>query len=183
MDAGLFFWILARVCGLAAFAALSLSLLTGAALRTAVLDWLAPNRALKSLHEFTAVLWLPLGLLHMVALVLDSTARVGVLDLVVPFGVHYPGAPQATLAIGLGTLSFELFAAVAVTGWLRRRLEARTWRWIHRLAYLAFAMLFAHALLAGSDFSDPAVSALTWSVAFMLAVLTAARALFGRLPA
>lgn len=183
MNPDLFFWMLARVCGLASFAALSLSLLSGAALRTAVLDWLATNRALRSTHEFTALLWIPLGLLHMAALVLDSTARIGLLDLLVPFRVHYDGAPQATLAIGLGTLTFELFAVVAITGWLKRRMSAAAWRWIHRLAYLAFGLLFLHAVLAGSDFSDPAVSALTWSVAFALALISVARALYGRLPA
>lgn len=183
MDADLFFWILARVCGLASFAALSISLLTGAALRTAVLDWLATNRALRSVHEFSALLWIPLGVLHVVALVLDKTARISITDLVLPFQVHYPGVPQATLAIGLGTLTLELFAVVAVTGWLKRRLSLGLWQWIHRLSYLAFAMLFLHAVLSGSDFSDPVVSALTWSVAFVLAIISIARVLWGRLPA
>lgn len=183
MDSDLFFWILARVCGLTSFAALSIALLTGTALRTAVLDWLASNRALRSVHEFTAVLWIPLGLLHVAALVLDHTARIALTDLVIPFQVVYPGVPQATLAIGLGTVTLELFAVVAITGWLKRRLTVGIWQWIHRLSYLAFALLFLHAVLAGSDFSDPAVSALTWSVAFVLGVITLARVLWGRLPA
>ena len=183
MNPDLFFWILARVCGLSAFAALSISLLTGAALRTAVLDWLGSNRSLRSVHEFTAILWIPLGLLHMLSLVLDQTARIGLLDLFIPFRVDYAGSPTATLAIGLGTVAFELFAVVAVTGWLKKRLSTAIWQWIHRLSYLAFGLLFLHAVLAGTDFSDPVVSALTWSVAFVLAVIALARALFGRLPA
>lgn len=178
MTPDLFFWILARVAGLSAFAALSISLLTGLALRTAVLDWVGSNRALRSLHEFTALLWIPLGVLHMASLLLDQTARVRPLDLLVPFQM-----PYGTLAIGLGTLAFELFAVVAVTGWLRRRMGARSWQWLHRLAYAAFGLAFLHAVLGGSDFSDPAVSALTWSVAAGLGLLTAARVLWGRLPA
>jgi DMSO/TMAO reductase YedYZ heme-binding membrane subunit len=70
-----------------------------------------------------------------------------------------------------------------VTAWLRRRLDATLWRWLHRLAYLAFALLFVHAVLGGSDFSDPLVSAVTWSVAAILAVLSLARLAWGRLPA
>ncbi len=183
MQSDLFFWILARVCGLASFAALSIALLTGAALRTAVLDWLANNRALRSVHEFSAVLWIPLGILHVAALVLDRTARISLTDLVLPFQVQYPGAPQATLAIGLGTVTLELLVAVAVTGWLKRRMPLAIWQWIHRLSYVAYGLLFLHAVLSGSDFSDPVVSALTWSVAFCLAVISAARVLWGRLPA
>lgn len=182
MDAQTFTWVLARVAGMTAFAALSISLLSGAALRTAVLDWLSGNRAMRSLHEFTAILWMPLGALHMLMLVLDHTARIGIVDLVVPFRVDY-GDPRATLAYGLGTLTFELFAMVAVTGWLRRSLDARAWRWIHRLSYLAFGLLFLHAVLGGTDFSDPVVSALTWATAFVLATISLARLLWGRLPA
>src|SRR5207247_11348923 len=87
MDSDLFFWLLARVAGLTSFLALAISLVSGLALRTAVLDWLAGNRALRSLHEFTAVIWIPLGLLHLLALLLDSTARVSPVDLVLPFRV------------------------------------------------------------------------------------------------
>lgn len=178
MSQDLFFWVLARVCGLSSFAALSISLLTGVALRTAVLDWLGSNRAIRAVHEYTAVLWVPLGLLHVGALLLDNTARLGLLDTVVPFR-----SPYGTLAIGLGTVTFDLLVLVAVTGWLRRRMPAAAWQWIHRLAYPAYALLFLHAVLGGTDFSDPVVSALTWSVAFGLATIAGARVLWGRLPA
>jgi methionine sulfoxide reductase heme-binding subunit len=175
-----YLWILGRVTGLTAAAALAISLLTGLALRSAVLDWLATNRALRSTHEFTAILWIPLGLSHMLLLVLDSSVKtpIRLVDLVVPFRVSY-----GTFAIGLGTLAFDIFVLVAVTGWLRRQIHPFAWRWIHRLSYLACGMLFLHALLGGSDFSAPQVSAIAWSVAAILAVLTVARLLWGRLSA
>ena len=178
MDAGLFFWLLARVAGMSSFLSLAISLLTGLALRTAFLDWLGSNRALRSLHEFAAVLWIPLGLLHLLALLLDPTARITPVDLLLPFRVSY-----GTMAIGLGTVALELFVLVAITGWMRRRLNPTAWLWIHRLGYVAFGLVFLHALLAGTDFSDPLISAVTWAVAAMLAILTLARLLWGRLPA
>jgi methionine sulfoxide reductase heme-binding subunit len=184
MDLPTFLWVLARVSGLASFASLSVALLSGLALRTAVLDWVGTNRSLRSVHEYTTVLWMPLGALHIASLVLDDTARIRLLDLLVPFlaPVAVYGL-RGTVAIGLGTLTLELFALVAITGWLKRRMSTGVWQWIHRLSYVAFGMLFLHALLGGSDFSDPLISALTWSVALLLAVLSLARALFGRLPA
>jgi len=180
MNLDAYLWILSRVAGLTAAAALAISLLTGLALRSAVLDWLATNRALRSTHEFTAILWIPPGLTHMLLLVLHSSVKtpIGLVDLVVPFRVSY-----GTLAIGLGTLTFDIFMLVAVTGWLRRQLNPLAWRWIHRLSYLACGMVFLHALLGGSDFSAPQVSAIAWSVAAALAVLTVARLLWGRLSA
>src|SRR2546423_8703958 len=70
-----FFWVLARVAGLSSYAALAIALVTGIALRTAVFDWLGSNRLVRSLHEFTIVLWIPLAAMHIVALLLDATAR------------------------------------------------------------------------------------------------------------
>jgi len=173
-----FLWLLARVAGLTAFAALSMALLSGLALRTGVLDWVGSNRVLRSVHEYTTVLWMPLGALHVLALLLDGTARIRVIDLVVPFLV-----PYGTLAIGLGTIAAEVFVVVAVTGYLKRRIHGQAWQWVHRLSYVAFGLLFLHGLLGGSDFGDPAVSALTWATAGLLALLTAARVIWGRLPA
>jgi predicted ferric reductase len=173
-----FFWVLARVAGLSSATALAIALLSGTSLRTGVLDWVGSNRVLRSLHEYTTVLWMPLGALHVVSLLLDQTARISVLDLFVPFLV-----PYGTLAIGLGTLAFEIFMVVAITGYMKRRIETRAWQWVHRLSYVAFVLLFLHALLGGSDFSDPAVSAITWSAAGGLALLTLARVIWGRLPA
>jgi methionine sulfoxide reductase heme-binding subunit len=173
-----FFWVLARVAGLSAYASLAVALVTGIALRTAVLDWLGSNRALRSLHEFTTVLWIPLAVLHLMSLLLDATARVGWLDLVLPFRAGY-----GTLGIGLGTLSVDLLAVVTVAALLKRRLPNPTWFWLHRLAYVAFGLIFVHAVLTGTDFSDPAVSAITWAAAASLGMLGLTRVLWGRLPA
>jgi predicted ferric reductase len=178
MTADQFFWVLARVAGLSSYAALAIALVTGIALRTAVLDWLGSNRALRALHEYTTVLWIPLAVLHLLSLLLDTTARVGLLDLVIPFHSSY-----GTLAIGLGALSVDLLIVVTITAFLKRRLNKGLWQWLHRLSYVAFALIFLHAVLSGTDFSDPIVSAITWAAASMLLLLAVARAIWGRLPA
>jgi len=173
-----FLWVLARVAGLSSYAALAIALVTGITLRTAVLDWLGSNRALRALHEYTTVLWIPLAVLHLISLLLDTTARIGLLDLVIPFHSTY-----GTLGIGLGALSVDVLLLVTVTAFLKRRMNKNVWMWVHRLAYPAFALLFLHAVLSGTDFSDPIVSAITWAAASMLLLLALARAIWGRLPA
>jgi sulfoxide reductase heme-binding subunit YedZ len=178
VDLDLVLWLVARATGMAAFVALSIAILSGIALRTAVLDVLSTNRGLRILHEFTTALWLPLGAIHVVTIVMDRTARIGFVDVVLPFQTDY-----GALAIGLGTISFDIFAVVAVTSWLRRGMNQTLWRWIHRTSYPAFAALFLHALWSGTDFGSPVVSAVAWATIFGLAVLSAARILWGRLPA
>src|SRR5256885_2390671 len=171
-------WVLARVAGLASYGALAIALVSGIALRTAVFDWLGSNRLVRSLHEYTIVLWIPLAGLHIVALLLDATARVGVLDVFVPFHSTY-----GTLAIGVGALSFDVLLAVSVAAYLKRQMRKEVWLWVHRLSYVAFGLIFLHAVLSGTDFSDPVVSAITWGSAAALLTLGLARVLGGRLPA
>jgi predicted ferric reductase len=172
------FWFIARITGLTAFAVLSLSVLSGEALRTAVLDFLAKNRAIRKLHDFTTPLWLPLVLAHIIALLLDKTARIQPINVVVPFLTDYGELP-----IGLGTIAFDIVMVVTITSWLRSRMNNTLWTWIHRTSYIGFVALFFHAALSGTDFDAPLVSAIAWSTAAGLTILGFARIVWGRLPA
>ena len=177
MDPQLFVWIVARAAGLASYAALCLAVLSGIALRTSVLDFVATNRALRALHDWVTWLWIPLGALHVVALVFDKAALIRPLDAFVPFQVSY-----GAVAIGLGTVSLDLVVLITVSSWLRRRMSDRIWRWIHRSSYAAFLTLFLHALLSGTDFNAPLISALSWAAALGIGLLGLSRIVFGRLP-
>src|SRR5437867_6923734 len=110
----LFFWQLARASGLAAYAALCIAVLSGIAPRTQALSFLANNRAVRALHDWTPWIIIPAALTHIVALLLDATARIGVLVVFVPFHTRY-----GQLAIGLGTTSADILIHVLVTSWLR----------------------------------------------------------------
>jgi DMSO/TMAO reductase YedYZ heme-binding membrane subunit len=176
-EADLFFWLLARATGIAAFLALSIATLSGVALRTSVLDRLGTNRAWRELHTFSTVLWIPLGGAHLVALLLDRTARIAPQDLLVPFGVLYGAVP-----VGLGTVAFDVYLVVTVTGWMKRHMSQPLWSWIHRLSYPAFGVTFAHAVLSGTDFSAPIISAFAWSIGFAVVVLALARIAWGGSP-
>jgi methionine sulfoxide reductase heme-binding subunit len=169
-------WMTARVAALAAFFALAVSLITGQALRSAVFDGSVCNRDLLNLHRFLTVCWLPLVGMHVAAITLDSVAGISPLDLVIPFRVSY-----APLPVGLGTLGFDLLLVVTVTSYLRAHLDPPTWRWLHRLSYVMFAVFALHGLLAGTDFSRSIVLAPAAGVVVFIAVLSLARVLFGRL--
>src|SRR5438094_9407303 len=108
----LFFWEIARASGLAAYAALCISVLSGLAPRTQALSFLANNRAVRALHDWTPWIVIPAALVHVVALLLDATARIGILDVFVPFLTSY-----GQLAIGLGTIWLDPLILVLVTAW------------------------------------------------------------------
>ena len=169
-------WLTSRTAALTAFFVLGAALITGQALRSALFEGAMRNRDLLSLHRFLTVCWLPLVGLHVVAMTLDSVARISPLDVVVPFRVAY-----APLPIGLGTLGFDVLAVITVTSYLRSHIAPITWRWLHRLSYLMFGLFALHGLLAGSDFSRSIILAPAAGVLVFIAVLSLARLAFGRL--
>jgi DMSO/TMAO reductase YedYZ heme-binding membrane subunit len=87
------------------------------------------------------------------------------------------------LPIGLGTVTFQVFLVVGVTGLLRGRMDSLAWQWLHRLSYAGFGLLVLHVLLTGTDTTEPVIAGLMWATAGLLAILTAARIIWGRLPA
>ena len=177
MSHDLIFWYGARVAALTAFVVLAGSLLTGMAVRTAYLSAVAKNRVVISLHTFLSWFWVPLVLIHISCLLLDSASRISWIDVVIPFQTALPGA---TLAVGLGTLGFLVLLFIWVTSVFRSRMSPPLWRWLHRLTYPMFVVFLVHAQLAGSDFSHTSVSVIGWATLGMLAMLALPRAAGGR---
>jgi sulfoxide reductase heme-binding subunit YedZ len=171
-------WIVARSTGTAALVALTLSVLTGIALRTGTFAWLSHNRGVRVVHGFLTVLWLPLALAHVIALLFDRYAQVGILDLIVPFGVSY-----GRLAIGLGTISAQLIVVVLISTWLRSSLTLGQWQAFHRLSYVAFVAAFAHGVMSGTDLANPVVSALAWMTALAVGLVALRRVTRARIAA
>jgi len=159
-------WIIARSTGTAALVAIVLSVLSGMALRSGALAWLSHNRGVRAVHDFTSLLWLPLAIAHVIALLFDPYAKIGIADLLVPFLVSY-----GSLALGLGTISLQLLAVVMLSTWLRSSLTQQGWLAIHRLSYIAFVASFAHSLLAGTDLAQPALAALAWIVGAVVVIV------------
>jgi DMSO/TMAO reductase YedYZ heme-binding membrane subunit len=169
-------WLTSRAAALTAFFVIAAALLTGQALRSSMFDGLLRNRDLSKLHRFLTMCWLPFVALHVLAMTLDAVARIGLLDLVIPFRVAY-----AALPIGLGTIGFDLLLIVTLTGYLRAHLDPAAWRWLHRLSYVMFGVFLLHALLAGTDFARPIVLAPAAGVLAFIAITSLARVVFGRL--
>jgi methionine sulfoxide reductase heme-binding subunit len=168
-------WMTSRAAALSAFFVLAATLVTGQALRSAMFEGAVRNRDLSNLHRYLTVCWVPLVALHLVAMTLDAVARIGPLDLLIPFRVSY-----AALPIGLGTIGFDLLLIVTITGYLRGHLDPAAWRWLHRLSYVMFAVFLLHALLAGTDVARPIVLAPAAAVVAFVAISSLARLVFGR---
>lgn len=141
-------WVLGRGLGVGAFVALTVLTVTGLWLRhpwRSVVGFPRPEAILR-VHASLGALTLVLVLGHVVALVLDSYAGVGVVGAVVPGQSSY-----RPMAIALGTVSVYLGLLVGASAALAGRLLRHAWLPIHRVALAVFVTGWLHGVLAGSD--------------------------------
>ncbi len=143
-------WYLTRTTAVAAYVALTCAVVLGmlrAIARTAGerLSWVVDE-----LHAVIASLAGGLIAGHLLSLALDPF---------IPFSLPHlflPGdQPYRPLATNLGVVALYALAVVLVTSWLRALLPYRVWRGLHGVSFVAFALVTAHGLLAGSDASEP----------------------------
>lgn len=144
-------WYVARGAGLAALVLLTVTTCIGA-LTTG--RGRAVNRVVVHyVHRVTASLGLAVLVLHVSTILADSYAHVGWRGALVPFASGY-----RPTWVGLGTLAGYTFVLVAAVGAARGRFAAsergaRSWRWLHGFAYLAWVLAMAHGFRSGTDVS------------------------------
>src|SRR5438445_13616383 len=107
-------WIIARSTGTAALVALVLSVLSGMALRSGALAWLSHNRGVRAVHDLTSLLWIPLAIAHVIALLLDPYTKIAGVGLLVPIL-----APHGSFAIWLWSTSVRLLRIAHLSAWVR----------------------------------------------------------------
>lgn len=147
---GMLPWILGRGLGIAAYLSLTALTVLGLWLRHPLAQrWHWPASLTRvRMHAVLAAATVALILGHVVALVLDKFAGVGVLGAIVPGASGF-----RPVAVALGTVSVYLMLLVAASAALAGRLAGRAWRPIHHAALVVFGIAWVHGLLAGSDTS------------------------------
>jgi sulfoxide reductase heme-binding subunit YedZ len=168
-------WVVARATGLVAYGLLAGAMLAGLLVRTRDRAGSLKGAAMVDLHQHLSLLALVLTAVHGLALLLDRTVDMTLLDLVVPGLASY-----RPLWTGLGVVAAEAALLVYLSSRLRRRIGARAWRRIHWLAYAAFAGATAHGVASGSDGGRPGALALYGGAAGAVAALTGWRATTAR---
>lgn len=143
-------WYLARGAGITAFALLSVATAAGA-LTSRKAAGVNARVLTQYGHRAAALAGLAMLGLHIVTVLADSYAHVGLAGAFVPFASGY-----RPVAVTFGVLGLYLLAAVAVTGLLRSRFTrseraVRRWRGIHLLSYAAWVSAGWHFWTAGSD--------------------------------
>jgi sulfoxide reductase heme-binding subunit YedZ len=105
-----------------------------------------PRFLTTGLHRNVSLMTLVFLGLHIVTAVVDPFTHLGWLAAVVPFSSYY-----RTLWLGLGTIAFELLAAIVVTSLIRGFIGHRAWRAVHWLAYASWPVAVVHGFGTGTD--------------------------------
>lgn len=161
-------WAFGRASGIVALALLTVTVLLGILSRSGRPLPGLPRFSISVVHRNSALLSLVFLVLHVGTLLLDSYAHLDLTDVLVPFlGASKP------FWLGLGTVAFDLFIAVAVTGLLHHRIGTRAFRAFHWLAYLMWPVALLHGVFDGTDGTSAwfLISAAAATVAVIAAVV------------
>jgi sulfoxide reductase heme-binding subunit YedZ len=99
----------------------------------------------RGLHRHLSLLTVGFLAVHILTALAGPFGGLGWDAVVVPFI-----SESQRLWLGLGTVAFDLLAAIVVTSLLRRRIGRRYWRAVHWLAYVCWPVALAHSIGSGS---------------------------------
>lgn len=139
-------WAIGRMSGFLALALFTATVLLGILTRSGRPVMSIPRFSVTLLHRNMSLLATVFLLLHVGTLLLDSYAKLNIVDTAVPFLGAFKPFWQ-----GLGTVAFDLVLALVVTGLLRHRIGLRAFRTIHWFSYAMWPLALAHAVGNGTD--------------------------------
>ena len=158
-------WLAARATGLVALVLVTLLVVLGILLsHPEQTQWKLAKR-IYPWHESLWVFVIAFLVVHVVSLVVDPYAGIGIGGALVPGLSAYRTAPVA-----VGVISLYALLITAISARYTRLLPTGWWLKLHRLAGLVLAGAWAHGVLAGTD--TKSVAPVYWGI--VLAVVAAA---------
>lgn len=141
-----YLWYTTRATGFVALILLTLVVALGTFVATRVGGTLVGRFELNELHRSVSIIAVVFLAIHITSTVIDSYVPTGWISIFLPMTSSYK-----RLAVGLGSVAFDLVLAVWISSLLKVRIRNSTWRFIHWFSWLAFATAVVHALMAGTD--------------------------------
>jgi sulfoxide reductase heme-binding subunit YedZ len=139
-------WAFGRVSGVVAMVLLTVSVLLGILTRSGRPLPGLPRFSISLIHRNLALLASVFLVFHVGSLMLDSYAKLNVVDILVPFLGSYKPFWQ-----GLGTVAVDLLIAIIITSLFRKRLGVRLFKAIHWLTYAMWPIALVHSIGNGTN--------------------------------
>lgn len=139
-------WVLGRAAGLTSYVLLVLLVASGLVMTHPWFRRLPARLVNLSVHTVLATFTLIFTVLHVVVLALDPWAHVGWAGALLPLASSYRPVP-----VTLGVLALWAGLLTGVSARWAGRVTARFWWPVHRVASGIVVLVWAHAVLAGTD--------------------------------
>lgn len=163
-------WLLTRASGITAYVLLWLLVMAGLMLSHPMrhkFKILHPITRMR-FHTLLAVFTLSFVALHILTVILDVYANVGLIGALVPFESKY-----RTLPVALGTLGVYAGLITGISARTRIGFGPRGWITLHRFSLIVLILIWAHAVYSGTD--STSLGILYLSTAFLTTVFGLSR--------
>jgi len=156
-------WLAARATGVVSLVLVTLTISLGIALSHPEQSRWKQSKRIFPWHESLWVFTLAFIAVHVVSLVMDPYAGVGI------GGALFPGLSEyRSVPVALGVLSLYALLITAMTARYTKFLPPGLWLRLHRLSIVVLILGWTHGVLAGTD-SD-VLRPLYWGMALMVIV-------------
>jgi len=143
-------WIVSRSSAMVAFVLVTISVFLGLTMAGKPLREPRFTKAVRAVHEQTALAALGAIGVHIVAVFADPWLQPGVAGVAIPFVLGLDRFWN-----GIGVIAAYLAFLLGLSFYLRRHIGAKRWRTAHRATIAVYVLGLFHALGAGTDTGSP----------------------------
>ncbi|TWP33839.1 ferric reductase-like transmembrane domain-containing protein [Leekyejoonella antrihumi] len=144
MSGGL--WYLSRATGILSIVLMTAVILLGLVLSGSRRTAVTRTTVIQGVHRSLSLGMLTFLVVHIATAILQTYVRINPISAVVPFTSSY-----GRFTVGLGTLAFDLLAAIVVTSLMRHRMSERVWRIVHRGTFAMWPLALWHGVALGTS--------------------------------
>lgn len=138
-------WYVSRATGVISMVLMTAVLVLGLTLSGARRSVVSRTTVIQAMHRSLALGMMTFLVVHIASSIIDTYVHVGLLAAVLPFTSSYQ-----PVEVGLGTIGFDVLAAIVVTSVARHRISERVWRLVHRASFVMWPVTLWHGIAMGT---------------------------------
>ena len=162
------YWYLSRATAFVSMTLLWIAMALGLGITDKMARLWPGAPAAFALHEYTSLLGLAFALFHGLVLLGDKYMSFTLTQVIVPFAT----TNYQPFWVGIGQISFYIWAILALTFYIRPLIGQKIWRFLHYGTFAIFFLAIFHGMFSGTDSSAGWVQSYYWYSAGSLIFLT-----------
>lgn len=169
------YWYLSRGSAFVALGLLWISMILGLLITDKMARSWPGAPAAFAIHEYVSLLGLVFVAFHALILIGDQYIKYQLVQVLLPFG----STQYHPVWVGLGQIGFYVWAVISATFYVRQKIGAKAWRFIHYASFFNFVVAMIHGLAAGTDHATVWAQAIYWTMGATTLFLTVYRVAAG----